>query len=131
MWRLLLVFIFCLSALYGLKVSKPVVIKNTEEKIISVENLALRNNTCLSKTETLLVKNIHFHPDGGHIYLITFMDKDENIFSISTNFHKLNDSDISHLNNLLDVNQYYAVKYYDCQKEVKRYNLDVIYFYLP
>ncbi len=60
MLRILLVVVFCLSALYGLKISKPVIIRNANNQIVSVGNLSMRNNTCISKTDNLLVKTSSF-----------------------------------------------------------------------
>ncbi|CAH4027815.1 hypothetical protein AI2661V1_5180 (plasmid) [Citrobacter freundii] len=131
MLRILLVVVFCLSALYGLKISKPVIIRNANNQIVSVGNLSMRNNTCISKTDNLLVKNIQFHPNGGYIYLITFIDSHEKLLTVSTNFYKLNNSDASQVNNLLDINKLYTVKYYDCKNDVSKYNLEIIYFQPP
>lgn len=131
MLRLLLVVVFCISALYGLKVSKPIVIRDAEDHILGVENLSMKSNTCTMKSDTLLVKSIQFHPVAGYIYLIVFANREGKILSVSTNFHKLNDGDVSQLNNLVEINKLYTIKYHICQKEVMKYNLDVINFHFP
>lgn len=86
------------------------------------------NHTCRDKIERLRVKHIHFHPDGGYIYQITFTDADKNIMSAFTHFYKLSDKDILQLNELISVGNDYLVKYAICQGEVKKYHIDGFYF---
>lgn len=131
MLRLLLVAVFCISALYSLQSSKPVVIRDAENHLLSVGNLSMKNNTCAIKSDTLLIKNIQFHSVGGYIDLIIFTVKEGRNITVSTNFYKLSDTDIAQLNNLLDINKYYTIKYHVCQNEVNKYNLDAINFYSP
>ena len=128
MWRLLVTIIFCFSALYGLQISKPVITRDPEDRLVSIANLSVKNNSCLSKQEILQVKNIQFHPAGNYIYLLTFADDDNHIFSATTNFYKLNDSDTSQLNQLIHEEHSYFIRYYLCQNETNQYSIDGIYF---